>query len=150
MLLTRSFTHIGPGQAAAYSASSFAKQIAEIEARRSAPVIKVGALDARRDLTDVRDTVRAYIALMERGRRGRPYNVCSGLAHRIGEVLDGLIALATVTVHVDIDASRLRPSDSPLLLGYPTSLASEIGWEPRIPLTQTLKDLLDFWRGTSS
>ena len=150
VLLTRSFTHIGPGQAAAYAASSFAKQIAEIEARRSAPVIKVGALDARRDLTDVRDTVQAYMALMERGRPGRPYNVCSGLAHRIGEVLDGLIALARVTVHVDIDASRLRPSDSPLLLGDPTRLASEIGWEPRIPLTQTLKDLLDFWRGTSS
>ena len=147
VLLTRSFTHIGPGQAAAYAASSFARQIAEIEAGRSDPVIKVGALDARRDLTDVRDTVKAYLALMERGKPGRHYNVCSGLAHRIGEVLDGLMALATVPVHVDTDGSRLRPSDNLLLLGDPTRLASEIGWEPHIPLTQTLKDLLAFWRG---
>ena len=150
VLLTRSFTHIGPGQTVAYAASSFAQQIAAIEAGRGAPVIKVGALDARRDLTDVRDTVKAYIALMERGRPGRLYNVSSGVAHRISEVLDGLIALATVTVNVDIEASRLRPSDNPLLLGDPTRLHSEIGWEPRIPLTKTLKDLLDFWRGAGS
>ena len=150
VLLTRSFTHIGPGQAAAYAASSFAKQIAEIEAGQSDQVIKVGALDARRDLTDVRDTVKAYGALMERGKPGRHYNVCSGLAHRIGEVLDGLMALSTVPVHVDTDGSRLRPSDNLLLLGDPTRLASEIGWEPHIPLTQTLKDLLAFWRGVVS
>jgi len=146
VLLTRSFTHIGPGQAAAYAASSFAKQIAEIEAGRIAPVIKVGALDAQRDLTDVRDTVQAYIALMERGEPGRPYNVCSGLAHRIGEVLDGLIALATVSVQVDVDGARLRPSDNSLLLGDLTRLTTEIGWRPRIPLTQTLEDLLACWR----
>ena len=150
VLLTRSFTHIGPGQAVAYAASSFAQQIAAIEAGRGAPVIKVGALDARRDLTDVRDTVKAYIALMERASPGRLYNVSSGVAHRIGEVLDGLIALATVTVNVNIEASRLRPSDNPLLLGDPARLHSEIGWEPHIPLTKTLRDLLDFWRGSGS
>ena len=150
VLLTRSFTHIGPGQAAAYAASSFAQQIAEIEAGRRDPVIKVGALDARRDLTDVRDTVKAYIALMERGEPGRLYNVCSGLAHRIGEVLDGLMALAKVLVRVETDGARLRPSDNLLLLGDPTRLASEIGWKPHIPLTQTLKDLLVFWRGVVS
>jgi GDP-4-dehydro-6-deoxy-D-mannose reductase len=146
VLLTRSFTHIGPGQTAAYAASSFAKQIAEIEAERSAPIIKVGALDARRDLTDVRDTVRAYISLMQHGEPGRLYNVCSGLAYRIGEVLNGLMALATVPVRVDTDKSRLRPNDNLLLLGDPTRLTSEIGWEPHIPLTQTLEDLLTFWR----
>ena len=150
VLLTRSFTHIGPGQAPAYAASSFAKQIAEIEAGRIAPVIKVGALDARRDLTDVRDTVQAYIALMERGEPGRLYNVCSGLAHRIGEVLDGLIALATVSVDIDVDGSRLRPSDNSLLLGDLTRLTREIGWKPRIPLTQTLRDLLAYWRDAVS
>jgi len=146
VLLTRSFTHLGPGQASAYAASSFAQQIAQIEDGQISPVIKVGALDARRDLTDVRDTVRAYMSLMERGTPGRLYNVCSGQSHRIGDVLDGLISLATVSVNVDIDASRLRPSDNPLLLGDPARLTREIGWAPHIPLPQTLKDLLDHWR----
>ena len=149
VLLTRSFTHIGPGQTASYAASSFAQQIAHIEAKRTAPVIKVGALDARRDFTDVRDTARAYISLMERGRPGRLYNVCSGRAYRIRDVLDGLLDLATVSVNVDIDRSRLRPSDSLLLLGDPTRLSHEIGWEPHIPIDQTLKDLLDYWRTTA-
>lgn len=146
VVLTRSFTHIGPGQAAAYALSSFAQQIARIEANQIPPVIKVGALDARRDLTDVRDTVQAYIALMESGESGEPYNVCSGQAHRIGDVLDGLIGLATVSVKVDIDPSRLRPSDNPLLLGDPSKLNREVGWQPHAPLQKTLKDLLDYWR----
>ena len=146
VVLTRSFTHIGAGQAAAYALSSFAQQIARIEVNQTAPVIKVGALDARRDLTDVRDTVRAYISLMERGESGQPYNVCSGEAHRIGDVLDGLIGLATVSVKVDVDPARLRPSDNPLLLGDPARLTREVGWRPRVPLKKTLKDLLDYWR----
>jgi len=146
VLMTRSFTHIGPGQSAGFAASSFAQQIAAIETGRSASVIKVGSLDARRDLTDVRDTVNAYIALMKYGQPGRIYNVSSGVAHRIGEVLDGLIALATVTVNVEIEASRLRSNDNPLLLGDATRLRNEIGWEPYHPLTKTLKDLLDHWR----
>lgn len=150
VLLTRSFTHIGPGQDAAYAASSFARQIARIEAKGLSPVIKVGALDARRDLTDVRDTVRAYTSLMQRGEPGRLYNVCSGRAHRIGDVLDGLIALATVSVQVETDASRLRPSDNPLLVGDRTRLTRETGWEPHLPLDQTLKDLLDDWRSIVS
>ena len=147
VVVTRSFTHIGPGQAPAYAASSFAEQIARIEAGLADPVLSVGDLEARRDLTDVRDTVRAYLALMARGTPGRPYNVCSGSAHRMGDVLDALLALARVPIAVRQDPARLRPSDNPVLLGDRSRITAELGWEPRRPLPETLADLLGYWRG---
>ena len=147
VVLTRSFTHIGPGQAPAYAASSFAEQIARIEAGLAEPVLSVGDLEARRDLTDVRDTVRAYRALMARGTPGRPYNVCSGAAHRMADVLDALLALARVPVAVRQDPDRLRPSDNPVLLGDRSRITAELGWEPRRTLAETLSDLLGYWRG---
>ena len=146
VLLTRSFTHFGPGQNLSYAASSFAHQVACIEAGQAEPVIRVGSLEPRRDLTDVRDTVRAYRELMERGRPGRIYNVCSGRAHQIREVLYGLLMRARVSVDVEVDPARLRPNDNPLLLGDPTRITQEIGWDPRISLDQTLDDLLKYWR----
>ena len=147
ILFTRSFTHLGPGQDLSYAASSFAYQIAQIEAGGAKPVINVGSLDARRDLTDVRDTVRAYQALMASGTCGQTYNVCSGHAHRIGDVLDRLMALSRVTVRVEVDPRRLRPIDNRLILGDPTRIRDAIGWQPRIALPQTLQALLDYWRG---
>ncbi len=147
VVVTRSFTHIGPGQAPGYAASSFAEQIARIEAGRAEPALSVGNLEARRDLTDVRDTVRAYRALMARGTPGRPYNVCSGAAHRIGDVLDALLALARVPIAIQQDPDRLRPSDNPVLLGDRSRITAELGWEPRRPLRETLSDLLGYWRG---
>ena len=147
VVLTRSFTHIGPGQAPAYAASSFAEQIARIEAGLAEPVLSVGNLEARRDLTDVRDTVRAYRALMARGTPGRPYNVCSGAAHRMADVLDALLALARVPVAIRQDPDRLRPSDNPVLLGDRSRITAELGWEPRRALSETLSDLLGYWRG---
>ncbi len=147
VVITRSFTHIGPGQAPGYAASSFAEQIARIEAGHADPVLSVGNLDARRDLTDVRDTVRAYRALMAHGTPGRPYNVCSGAAHRIGDVLDALLALASVPITIRQDPDRLRPSDNPVLLGDRSRITAELGWTPRRPLRETLSDLLDYWRG---
>ena len=146
VLLTRSFTHFGPGQDVSYAASSFANQVARIEAGEIEPVIRVGFLDARRDLTDVRDTVDAYRALMARGAPGRPYNICSGRAHQIRDVLDGLLRQSRVSVDVVVDPARLRPSDNPLLVGDPGLIRREIGWQPRISLDQTLGDLLDYWR----
>ena len=146
VLLTRSFTHLGPGQAPAYAASSFARQIARIEAGASPPVIEVGALDARRDLTDVRDVVRAYRGLMARGRPGRAYDVCSGRAHRIGDVLDELLRRTDARVTVRVDPDRLRPRDHDVLLGNPARINEEIGWRPGIPLAETLRDLLRYWR----
>jgi len=147
VLLTRSFTHLGPGQDRAYAASSFAHQIARIEAGAAERVLRVGALDARRDLMDVRDTVRAYRVLLATGVPGRLYNVCTGRAHRMQDVVDRLRRLARTPISVEVDPERLRPSDHPLLRGDPGRIGAETGWAPRIPLDETLRDLLDHWRG---
>lgn len=146
VVLTRPFNHAGPRQSDSFVTSSFAKQLAEIEAGIREPKLLVGNLDARRDLTDVRDTVRAYVALGEKGSPGRVYNICSGVAHRIGDLLDRLLSIARVRVTVEQDPSRLRPSDNPVVLGDASRLMSETGWRPEIPIEQTLSDLLTWWR----
>ena len=147
VLVTRSFNHVGPGQAPIFFASSFARQIALAEAERADPVIEVGNLDARRDLTDVRDTVRAYRALVASGTPGRPYNVCSGRAYRIGDILDLLLDRARIDVEVRVDPARLRPHDVPLVLGDPGRVSAETGWTATIPMERTLDDVLEDWRG---
>jgi GDP-4-dehydro-6-deoxy-D-mannose reductase len=145
-VVARAFNHIGPRQDPSFFASGVARQVALIEAGRLDPVIRVGNLESRRDLTDVRDTVRAYRALAERGTPGRAYNVCSGEARRMRDLLDGLVARARVTVKVEADPARFRPNDTPLLLGDPALIRRATGWEPRVPIEQTLHDLLEYWR----
>jgi GDP-4-dehydro-6-deoxy-D-mannose reductase len=147
VLISRSFNHVGPRQDPSFSTSSFARQIATIEIGKAEPVILVGNLAARRDLTDVRDTVRAYRMIIENGRPGRVYNVCSGVAYPVADVLKGLLAAARVPIEVRVDAARLRPNDTPIVLGDCRRLRGELGWGPRIPFEQTLYDLLDYWRG---
>ena len=147
VLLLRPFNHAGPRQSPSYATSAFAQQIADIEAGRRDPVLQVGNLDARRDITDVRDTVRAYHALAQSGRPGQPYNVCSGRAYSMRELLDILLAHARVRVRVEVDPARLRPSDNPLILGSHARLTADTGWTPAIPIEQTLAELLEYWRG---
>jgi GDP-4-dehydro-6-deoxy-D-mannose reductase len=149
VFVARPFNHAGPGQASAYSTSSFARQIADIEAGRSPAVLRVGNLESRRDITDVRDTVRAYLAMVERGRPGRPYNVCSGTAHRVRDLLDHLVSLSRIPITIEIDPARLRPSDNPVVVGDRSRITAETGWTPAIPIEQTLADLLDYWRTTT-
>jgi GDP-4-dehydro-6-deoxy-D-mannose reductase len=144
--IVRPFNHVGPRQDPWFVASGFARRIADIEAGRWAPEISVGNLDARRDLTDVRDTVRAYRLIVERGQPGRPYNVCSGRAVAIGDLLNMLLARAHTSIRILEDPSRLRPNDVPVLLGDPSRIQAELGWTPEIPLEQTLDDLLEYWR----
>ena len=144
--IARAFNHVGPRQDPSFAASGFAKQIAEMESGVRAPEIVVGNLQARREITDVRDTVRAYRAILERGRPGRPYNVCSGQAIPIAEVVDRLVAQARVRVTVRVDPARFRPNDLPLVQGDPTRVREELGWTPHIPLDDTLRTLLDYWR----
>jgi len=146
IVLTRTFHHTGPGRGEAFAESSFARQIAEIEAGLRPAVLRVGNLDAVRDYTDVRDVVRAYWWLLERGVDGETYNVCSGRGHTIRELLDTLLGLARVLVEIRVDPTRLRPSDVPALVGDPSRLRSATGWEPRIALERTLLDLLESWR----
>jgi GDP-4-dehydro-6-deoxy-D-mannose reductase len=149
-LLARPFNHAGPGQLPAYATSAFAQQVAEIEAGRRDAVLHVGNLDAKRDITDVRDTVRAYQALVDRGRPHRPYNVCSGRAYTMKALLEILLSLARVRVRIEVDPERLRPSDNPVIHGSHARLTADTGWVPRIPIEQTLSDLLDHWRARSA
>ena len=119
VLIARAFNHIGPRQDPMFAASGFARRIADIERGRWAPEISVGNLEARRDLADVRDTVRAYRLIVERGEARRPYNVCSGRAVAIRDLLEMMIARARVPLTVKADPARYRPNDVPLLLGSP-------------------------------
>jgi GDP-4-dehydro-6-deoxy-D-mannose reductase len=146
VLHTRTFNHTGPGQRDGFAASSFARQIAEAEAGLRPPEIEVGNLTPRRDLSDVRDVVRTYIALLGSGRAGEVYNVGSGQAVAMSAVLDSLIALSLAPVRVVPSPSRLRPVDVPLLVADTAKLRAATGWSPEISLEQTLGDLLASWR----
>jgi GDP-4-dehydro-6-deoxy-D-mannose reductase len=148
--IARAFNHVGPRQNPFFAASGWARRIADIEAGKWEPVIAVGNLEARRDIHDVRDTVRAYRLILDRGADGRVYNVCSGRAIQIGALLDMLLAHARVPITIRVDPARYRPSDVPLLLGDPARLQTELGWVPEIPIDQTLEDLLSYWRARSA
>lgn len=146
VFLVRSFNHTGPGQESSYVCSSFARQVAEIEAGRREPPIRVGNLAARRDFSDVRDVVRGYGRVLESGRPAEPYNICRGEAFSIQEILDTLIRLAHRTIPVAVDPSRYHAVDAPLVLGSNGKLRDELGWKPEIDLSDTLRHLLDDWR----
>ncbi len=142
VVIVRPFNHIGPGQDLGFFAPAFARQLARIEAGLEPGPMRVGNLSPRRDLSDVRDTVRAYRLLMHRGARGEIYNVCRGEAVEIGALLDMLRAAVSVPVEVVVDPDKLRPVDVPLLLGDHARLTRATGWTPEIPLARTLADIL--------
>ncbi len=143
----RAFNHSGPRRGDAFATSNFAKQVAEIEAGLREPVVRAGDLTPTRDFSDVRDIVRGYWRLLETGTPGEVYNLCSGKDRSIEWVLRFLIRQSSVTdVEVRVDPARLRPSDVPMLRGSAEKAAKAVGWEPQIPLEQTLTDLLDYWR----
>ena len=146
ILRTRTFHHTGPGRGETFAESSFARQIAEIEAGKRPPVLQVGNLDAVRDYSDVRDVVRAYWALLDRGEAGEVYNVCSGRGRRIRDLLEVLLAASGAKVEVRVDKDRLRPSDVPALVGDPARLRAATGWQPRVSLEDSLRELLQDWR----
>jgi GDP-4-dehydro-6-deoxy-D-mannose reductase len=146
IVVARPFNHAGPRQSPEYVVASFARQIARIEAGLAPPVIEAGNLEARRDLTDVRDVVAAYERLMEAAPSGRPFNICSGRAWRVADLLDELRHLSSVPVRVELDVARLRPSDTPVIQGDATRIRTELGWRPRLSVEDTLRDTLDWWR----
>jgi GDP-4-dehydro-6-deoxy-D-mannose reductase len=139
-IITRAFNHIGPGQNERFAVPSFAAQLASI-ANGGEPVLLVGNLEAKRDFLDVRDVVAAYVALAERGESGEVYNVCSGTAASMREILAELIRIAHVPVEVREDPSRMRPADVPLIYGDNSKLRSHTSWSPQIPLRRTLQDV---------
>lgn len=143
---TRGFNHEGPRRGPVFVASDFAKQIADIEKGRKAPVLSVGNLEAKRDFTDVRDMVRAYVLALEKCEPGEVYNICRGQCWTIREVLDMLLAHTKVKIEVRQDPARLRPSDVQILLGDNSKFVAATGWQPQIPFEQTLRDMLEYWR----
>ncbi|MBI2932219.1 MAG: GDP-mannose 4,6-dehydratase [Planctomycetes bacterium] len=134
IVIARPFNHTGPGQSEAYVCPGFARQVAT---RR---VVRVGELGSVRDFLDVRDVVRAYLLLIERGRRGETYNIASGHGWRIGQILNTLIELSGRSVRIVVDPARTRPPDS--LIGDASRLHARTGWRPRIPFRRTLAELL--------
>jgi GDP-4-dehydro-6-deoxy-D-mannose reductase len=142
----RPFNHIGPRQNRKFVAAAFASQIAAIEVGQQPPVMQVGNLEARRDFTDVRDTVRAYALLLERGQAGEVYNVGTGASHRIQDLLDVLLSLARVPIRIETDPTRFRPNDVPDLVCDARRLREATGWQPRYALEETLRDLLNYER----
>ena len=146
IVTARPFTHIGPGQSAKFAISSFTKQIAEILLKKRGPVMHVGDLQTTRDLTDVRDVVRAYRLLMEKGRSGEVYNVCSNNEVSIRSVMNELIGLANTPISISQEETRLRKAEQQRTLGSFDKIREQTGWLPVIPLTQTLQDMLSYWR----
>jgi GDP-4-dehydro-6-deoxy-D-mannose reductase len=146
VVLARAFNHTGPHQHPAFVAPSMARQIALIESGLAEPVMRVGNLEARRDFTDVRDVVRAYTVIMERGETGGIYNIGSGSAHSIRALLDALRSRSRVEVRVETDPDKLRPAEISSLAADTTRLRRQTGWQPQISFDAMLDDLLNFWR----
>ncbi len=143
---TRAFNHLGPGQGPGFVAPDFAQQIAQVEAGQRAPVIEVGNLSAERDLSDVRDVVRAYYWVLRMGKPGEAYNIGRGSAVPIQYVLDPLLAHSTASIEVRVDPARQRPSDAPRIYADITKLRLATGWAPETSLEQSLIDVLEYWR----
>jgi GDP-4-dehydro-6-deoxy-D-mannose reductase len=142
-LRARPFNHIGVGQDLRFAIPNFAQQIAHIEQTGAEPIIRVGNLAAQRDFTDVRDVVRAYALLLERGTAGEAYNVCSGQAVSMQSILQTLCDLSPAELRIEVDPSRLRPLEVPLVVGDAAKLKKDTGWTPEIALRQSLSDILD-------
>lgn len=143
---TRAFNHTGPRRGEIFAESNFAKQIAMIEKGKQEPVILVGNLEAERDYTDVRDTIRAYLLSLEKCKYGEVYNVATGKSVKIRRVLEKLLSMSRIKVEIRKDESRMRPSDVPILIGDSTKFRKATGWKPEIPFEKTLEDLLNYWR----
>lgn len=144
--VVRAFNQIGPGQSPEFVASSLSRQIAEAELRGEDRLeMTVGNVSARRDFTDIRDSARAYVSMVRKGLTGT-YNLCSGRAVKIEELIEQMGSCSRVAVEFEVDAALVRPSDPPLIVGSGRRLQEETGWQPRIPIAQTASDLLDWWR----
>lgn len=141
-IIARPFNHLGPAQSTRFAVADFATQIAAMQRGEQAPILRVGNLDAQRDYSDVRDVVRAYRLLVEQGVSGDVYNICRGEAYPMRALVEMLIELTGLSVHIEVEAERFRPLDLPILVGDATKIKTQIGWQPLIPIQQSLQDML--------
>ncbi|MDE6970904.1 MAG: GDP-mannose 4,6-dehydratase [Eubacterium sp.] len=146
-VMVRAFNHIGPGQPPVFVVPDFCRQVAWIEAGKQEAVIRVGSLDVRRDFTDVRDIVRAYVLLAKKGKIAETYNVGSGQARAVGDILNMVLANSTADIRVETDAGKLRPADMPVMEADIGKMQQVTGWKPVIGIGQTIREMLDEWRG---
>jgi len=145
VVIARPFNHIGPGQNLGFLVPDFTKQVVDAE-RGECEKIMVGNLEAKRDYTDVRDIAQAYRLLLEKGKSGETYNICSGTSRSGQEMLDLIREKAGSSVPVEQDPTRMRPSDTPDIFGSHEKLTADTGWQPEIPLDQTISDVIADWR----
>jgi GDP-4-dehydro-6-deoxy-D-mannose reductase len=145
----RAFNHTGPRQRPGFVIPDFASQIARMEKGLSSPVLRVGNLSTKRDISDVRDVVRAYVSLMAKGKPGEAYNICSHRAYGVEELLNILLGLSKKKIRVKVEEKRDRPAEIPILLGSSSKIRKATGWKPEIPIGKTLEDTLNFWRAKS-
>jgi GDP-4-dehydro-6-deoxy-D-mannose reductase len=146
IVTARAFNHTGPGQSEKFVLPSIARQFAEILAGERPPKLIVGNVNVERDFTDVRDVVEAYCLLLEKGRVGEIYNVCSGLAVRLADIIKMFESVSGTKVELEKDPARIRPNEAATVLGDSKKLEADTGWRPRIPMQQTISDLLEYWR----
>jgi len=141
VVIARPFNHIGPGQGLGFIVPDLAKQVIDFSTGNTDKIL-VGNLDSERDYTDVRDISRAYRLLFEKGKSGEVYNICSGVATSGHTILENLIKIKGIDPKIELDKSRLRPSDNPLIVGNYDKIRKDTGWQPEISLEQTLIDIL--------
>lgn len=146
VMMVRAFNHIGPNQAPIFVVADFCKQVAEMEAGMREPVMQVGNLSAKRDFTDVRDVVRAYGLLVQYGKAGETYNVGSGQAIAIEQILQMIVSKSALDIQIEIDPEKLRPVDVPIIEADTQKLVQMTGWKQEISLEQTIQETLDYWR----
>ncbi len=145
LIYARAFNHIGPGQRPGFVTVDFARQLTKIKANLKEPVISVGNLETVRDFTDVRDIVKAYLGLAKRGCPGEVYNVCSGNAIAIKDILCLLIKQTGVKVEIKTDPDKMRPAEVPVLVGNNNKICNAINWKPERSMQETLQDLINYW-----
>lgn len=146
IIMVRAFNHIGPNQSPIFVVADFCKQVAEIEKGLKEPIIKVGNLSAKRDFTDVRDVVRAYSSIIQKGKSGETYNVGSGYAIAIEDILKMILSMSDANISVEIDKNKLRPVDVPIIEADITKLSETTGWQKQIKVEETVADTLNYWR----
>ncbi|MBR2137401.1 MAG: GDP-mannose 4,6-dehydratase [Alphaproteobacteria bacterium] len=146
IVMTRSFNHIGPRQSERFVIPSFMRQLVNIRQGAENKML-VGNISVARDFSDVRDVVDAYYKILHNGQKGEVYNVCSGHAYQLHEIITMAEEILDIKVHVEVDAERLRPNDVMLILGDNTKLRTEIGWQPQYEIKQTITDILNSMRG---
>lgn len=146
VILARPFNHIGPGQSPRFVVSDFCRQVARIELGMQEPVLSVGNLEVTRDFLDVRDVVEAYRCLLERGRTGEAYNVCSGREVRLIDLVKTLVGFSSRRIEIQVDRTRMRSTDTPRVWGSHEKLTAHTGWQPKRDILATLKEVFTYWK----